>query len=260
MDTWSSNFFIQFSRSIANVNFYRAAARQKMSAGVVYLLILSFVCGLIAAARPAYEYNNGINLIVGAFDEEVPDFILEDGQLHVEGEMPLLIGDYSNMIIIDTRGEMEPKVFEEYDNAILILKDRFIQKTFSNRRETYFSSLGSVTITKDIVTGWLPYLKWFNLLIIAFTTIGFIAVRYISAFIASLLGLAISSSLNKVRLPYAGIFNLSAYSLTLPIILTALFKLGAINIRFFWLIYFIISAIYLWVAFQGIKKAHLPEI
>ncbi len=253
MNKWSNNFLTQLSNSIINVNFYKAAARQTIAKGMIYLLVISSVFGFIVSIKPAYEYSRGIDLLTGIFEEEVPDFIFKDGKLHIDDEMPVITGNDSFTIIIDTTGKTGREVLDDYDIALLVLKDRIIHKNMADIQETNFSYLGDLTITKDNIRGWLPYLKLVSLLIMAFAIVSFIAVRYLTAFIASLIAL-ILSSINNIKLSYSSLFNLSAYSLTIPIILVSLFKIGSIEIKFFWLIYFFISAIYLWAAVRGIKK------
>jgi len=253
MNKWSGNFFIQLSNSIINVNFYKMAVRQAIAKGMIYLLLISTVFGFIASIKPAYEYSRGIDLLTGIFQEEIPDFVFKDGKLNINDEMPVITGNDSFTIIIDTTGETGREILDDYDTALLVLKDRIIHKNMTNIQENDFSYFSNLTITKDTIRGWLPYLKLISLMIVVFAVIAFVVVRYLSAFIASFIAFIISS-INNIKLSYTSLFNLSAYSLTIPIILVALFKTGSIEIKFFWLIYFFISAIYLWAAIRGIKK------
>ena len=54
---------------------------------------------------------------------------IKDGQLKIDGKMPIVISNRNNdYYIIDTSGKTDQSVLNSYDRGVLILKDKLIQK------------------------------------------------------------------------------------------------------------------------------------
>jgi hypothetical protein len=253
MDEPKMGFFPKIYYSIAGFGSYRYFIKQRPGKAVVYLLLLTLILGIVSLVPIVSDYNNVINGFINSFDTKVPEFTLKNGELNVEGKMPIIINDGGSTTIIDTSGKTDESILDNYDNVILITRDKMIQKTFANQRVTSFSALQGFTMNKENVKRLLPLLKWGTVLIIIFGTIFFICGKFISALLISLIGLIINSS-KKAKLTYKAVFQISAYSLTLPLFVGTLLNLIPFNVPYLWLIFYLLSSVYVWGAINSIKR------
>ena len=247
------NFFTSIYKSVSDFHSYKQFVRNSVGKAITYLLLFSLLLGLISLIRPVYDFNQGISLLVDNFEENIPEFSFENGLLEVSGEMPIIMGDYNSVVIIDTTGNTGDAILDDYRHGILLLNDRMVQKEASGKTVTDYSPFQGLSVTKEDVRGWIPLLKWVSVLIIIFGLIGFIIGKFVSALIMSLIGLIINA-ITKAGLTYGNIFKLSAYSLTLPIFLKVLLGFIPVTLGWFWLIYYGLSAFYMWYAMTLIRK------
>ncbi|MCX7711117.1 MAG: DUF1189 domain-containing protein [Clostridia bacterium] len=258
MDKITPNFLSKFIGSISNFNSYTVFTKLTVGKAFSYLFLLTVLLGTISLIRPVYEFNNGIASFITTFNDQVPDFALQNGKLSVSGKMPITIQDGNQPIIIDTTDQTPVEVLDQYPQGILVLSDRMIQKRVFDTRTTEFSSMAGFSITKADVAGWIPLLKWFSIAIILFGLIGFFIGKIFSALVVSLIALVINS-ISKANLSYSNLFKISAYALTLPIVLKVLLGLASANVPFFFLIYYGLAAFYVGMALKYIKQETLPD-
>ena len=251
------NFFTKVYYSVTGFENYRYFIKQKTGRTVVYLLLLSLIIGLIGIIQPVIESNKMITQMTEGIESAVPDFTFENGKLDVKAQMPLIIGEGGMTIIIDTSGATSESILDSYDNALLILQDRMIQKNYANQQVTDFSMLQGFKMDRSDIRNMLPLIKWFMLLLFIILPPFIIAGRFLNALFVSIIGMIINSVKNT-NLPYRDVFAISAYSLTLPLIIGIILDFAGVNFIISTLVYYLISAIYIWGAISSIKRH--PEI
>ena len=74
----------------------------------------------------------------------------------------------------------------------------------------------------------------------------------VSALIISLIGRAINSA--KEPLSYQSIFKISAYSMTLPLLVCTALNFVPTYIPFIWLLFYAIASVYVYGAINNIRK------
>jgi Protein of unknown function (DUF1189). len=253
MNNTKLSFFQRVYYSVAGFDNYKLFISQKTGKTVVYLLLLSLFLSLIGLIQPFKEYNKIVNEIITGFDKAVPNFTFENGKLNVEGNMPIFYNEEGLTFIIDTSGKTDETILEKYDMAILITQDKMIQKNYANNQVTDFSMLQGFRLTKESVKRMLPIMKGFSIFIFIILPPFVVAGRFISALIASIIGMIINSAKN-INLPYRDIFAISAHSLTTPLIIGTILDFTGIPTLLSTLIYYIIAGIYIWGALNSIKK------
>ena len=231
---------------------------QKQTAGstIGYLILLSLFLGIIGVIRPVIEINKGVDEIYHAFQKESREFIFSNGELKIEGQMPIVYnatnGD-SEIFIIDTSGKTSREDLAKYDKATLITSNYMIQKKNSMQiTETNFNALRSFTISKADVEKFIPYLKYISIILVIFGPITFFIGKLFTALIVSLLGMIIKS-IQKVNITFGTIYKLSIYALTLPIMVNVSLKLTNLEIPHFYKLYCLGAAAYLWFGLKAIK-------
>lgn len=239
--------------SAAGFGKYRSFIAEKPGRAVVYLLLLSLMLGALSLVTPVVDFNGAISEFMLNFDNEVPNFTFAGGKLAVEGDMPIILGEGGSTVIIDTSGQTDESILDDYDNAILITADRMIQKSYANKQVTNFSLMQGIAFDRDDVKRALPLVKLATVFIVIFGLIFFICAKFISALIVSLAGLIINAVMGT-RLLYADVFKISAYSLTLPMFIGTLIALSGAPIPYIWVIFYIIAFVYVWGAMNAVKK------
>jgi hypothetical protein len=246
-------FFPKIFHSMAGFGRYKYFIKQRPGKAVVYLLLLTLILGAVSLIPALLDFNKTISEFIVGFDNSVPNFTFENGKLTVEGKMPIIIGEGSSTLIIDTSGQTDESLLDEYDTAVLITSDRMIQKTYANKQVTNFSLMQGVRFNRESVKRVLPILKSLSVLILIFGAIFFICAKFISALFVSLIGLIINA-VTGTGLPYRDVFKISAYSLTLPLFIGTLINLAGVNVPFLSLIFYLIAIVYVWGALNAIKK------
>ena len=258
MNESKTGFFKSFFYSITSFGKYRLFLRQSTGRVVAYLILLSLVLALAICASWYSQVSELIDIFSGKILDDVPDFRLENGKLEIYAEMPIVI-DGDLPVVIDTRTDTDPEeILYQYDNVILITSEKMIQKNYLQRQEVPWSIYGNATMTRDSLVAAIPILK--PTLVIVFVIIAiffsvfFIAGKFFSAFIVSLIGRAVNAA-RGTRLSSRNIFKISVYSMTLPLIVGTVLDIFRISIPFLWVLFYVGCSIYVYGALSSIKAA-----
>lgn len=251
------NFWMKIISSIKGINHCKEAIRETAGKAILYLLLFALIFGAVGSIRSAVDTNREISKFINVYNTKCPDFELVNGELTVEGNMPMTLAQNEDYyFVIDTTNSTSPDVLNSYNQGILILKDKFIQKKNALQTQTIeFSSLRGMTINKSKVNRYLPLAK----LIIPFIFVGNILKYFlgglISALILALFALILNSTF-KTNLSYGQLYSLSIYALTVPIIMDVIFLIFNINhFPFYWLVYHGIAFAYIWYSLNKLKES-----
>ena len=96
-------------------------------------------------------------------------------------------------------------------------------------------------------------MKPIGVFVFVFMGIFFILGKFISALIISLLGRAINSA-KRTNLSYKGIFKISVYAMTLPLLICTALDFVPLRIPFIWVLFYAIAFIYVYGAINNIRK------
>ena len=252
------NLFAQFYNSITRLEAYKYFFKQSLGKAFLYLFVISISLAAISGFRTIYDFNVGINDVAAYVKTDFPDFELRNGQLEVDAEMPYVVANNEiQIIIIDTTDKTDETILNDYDSGIFISKHGLDYKeSVFQTRKIDFASLNGVTLTKDNILKWIPYIKWFTILIIFFGFLFYIVGKLISALLVSIGGIVIASIL-KHKIKFGDLYKLSIYCLTSSILVNTLIDLTGITIPFFSLIYYGIALVYLWKVIEILKDNEL---
>ena len=252
------NLFAQFYNSITRFEAYKYFFRQSFGKAFLYLILISIPLAAISGFRTIYDFNVGINDAVKYVKTDFPNFELTNGELEVDAEMPYIVEkNEEELIIIDTTDKADATILNGYESGIFISKYGLdYKKSAFETRKIDFASFNGVTFTKDSILKWLPYLKWFTLLIILFGFFFYIIGKLISALFLSIGGI-IMAKVIKHKISFGNLYKLSIYCLTLSILINALINLMGLTIPFFSLIYYGIALVYLWKVIKVLKNQEL---
>jgi len=259
MNELKFSFFNRIANSVLNFSFYKHAFKERTGRAVLYLLLLTLFLGVIITIRPLIEFNKNITLFINAFEQKVPDFHLENGELDVYGEMPITIEMGGTLLIIDTSGKTNESVLDQYPGGIFVSRHKMIQKNLLSIREIDFRQFERFTLDKSDISRGLPYMHMTSVLFGILVLVGFVLFRFFTAFFVSFIGMVLGSSAG-LRLTFSDAFRISAYALTLPLLITAVVKSAGVYVPFFFVIYIMIAVFYFWKAVTLIKDDSFPKL
>jgi hypothetical protein len=247
------NFINQLWNSISNFQFYKSLQNESLGKAFLYLTKVVIIFGVISLIRPVAVFDRGVDMAREYFIENIPDFVFEDGELTVTGEQPYIWEDDENNFIVamDTSGQIEPEILDDYNDGVYITNHYFIVKQDGiEKRELSFSQLVGAKFTKNDVAEWIPYAKWASGFIIIFGLIGFFVGKLWSALLITLFGLIICSG----KLQFTNVYKISIYALTLPVITKTTVGLLGRPIPWIGLVYYGIATFYIWKAIDIIRN------
>lgn len=273
-----NGFFKKVWYSITKIEKYPDMAAEGLKKAITYLIRLIAILAIIVSLGTIYQINNVIQEGISYLKNDFPEMSYNDGILTVESENEVTIPKENSIygtIIINTN-DIEEAQTNQYVNTItqegkgiVILKDKLIIKTASisgtttyNYKET-FEPAGIKEFNKQTIVDYATgsriisvYLGLFLMLFI-YALIMYIVSILIDTLLLSFFGY-ITTKLAKIKMRYVAIFNMSAYALTLSILLNMIYI--AINIfvpftiTYFQVMYVAVAAIYLVAAILILKS------
>ncbi|MBC8060635.1 MAG: DUF1189 domain-containing protein [Clostridiaceae bacterium] len=258
MDEKKMGFFTKVKNSLTSPKSYAEFLKDSMGKAVLYLLLLCIIFGGIAAIKDLITKETYINTLSSDIKNNVPAFTFKNGELNVDGIMPIVLDeDKDYPVIIDTSENADVSLLDDYSTGILITKTKFIQKLATDStQETPLSSFKSITLSNSNLTSMLNVAKYLILLVLIIEPLLFFAAKFIAVFIISIIGLLLNSIFHS-ELSFGEIYKLSIYAITLSLILKVLCNFLPISTGFFsifTIVYFGLGITYLTSALKSIGK------
>ena len=275
------SFFKKIKLSIFDFDSYQDLAAEKIRKTILYIVFLMIIFGIMVSCSYTFIFSQIINETKEYITSEVSQIDYNDYELTVtlkNGEQKTKI-DSNNLladkVIIETSTkdnniiEQNINEIKSEKNGILILKDKIVLKTalsnnvieytYKTLSETYNINNVNKSELLNILSG--NEIKTF----IATFFMGmiiYIFVIYLSSILVDILLLVlltyIVTRICRLRLKYSAIYNITAYSLTLPILLNIIYMVVNIftgfTIEYFRIMYTGIASIYIITAILIIKS------
>ena len=250
-------FFKDMSDSAINLSQYRRFANQPWGKVISYLLLIILILGIPVLLSIVFDFNKEVDNWVAEFNKNIPDFVLKDGELAVSGEMPLIFEDKSgeekSIYVIDTSGETDGSVLDDYDTGMFISKKEAVVKRSALEKQTFsFSAFQGGEIHKADAEKYLSYMKLIGIFIVLFGLIYFFLSKLCTAVVLGFVCL-IFSVIQNTGLQYSETFKIAIYALTIPTLFQALQHILAPQFIYGLFIYYTIALLYLWFAVRAIR-------
>ena len=281
MEKEKLSFFKKVKTSIFDFDGYQVLAAERISRTIGYIVLLILIFSLIISITLTYQFNGLVGKAREYINNEIAEIKYENYELSVitkSGEEITEINtdDFINAkIIISTENADEEKIQENIDKiesspiGILILKDKILIKNeFSTKLieysyKTISEQYNINKIDKTEILSMLSGQTVYNFYIAFATTILiYMFIVYLSSILIDILLLVllayIVTRISGLRLKYSAIYNIAAYSLTLPLILNMIYfvvnRLTGFTIEYFSIMYRAIASIYIITAILMIKS------
>ncbi len=275
------SFFRRIKWAIFNMENYDFFAVESPSKAFAYFIKLIFLFSLLISIAITYVFYNNYKSAIHYVEENIPEFVYQQGNLTVEQEDIIVQENEQGTIMIDTniventeKAKEYIEKLQTYQMGMLFLKDKVIIKlplyeqvsTYSYQEITEnwqtqdFTKTEAIEYVKNIpaisVIGAFYIASLLYLFMIYTIAIG------MDVILLSILGV-LTSRLAKIKLRYLPIVNISIYALTLPILLNAIYIivniLTGFEIQYFQIMYNAISYIYLVTVILMIKSEMIKQ-
>ncbi len=281
MEKQEISFFKKIKISILNFDGYQDLAAEKISKTILYIVLLVIIFSFIISFMFGYQFYKFINKTKEYIDNNISEIKYENYELEVshKNNQQMLEIDSNTLgqvkIIINTSLEDENIIDENInkiklqENGILILKDRIIIKNeFSTKPIEYyykdiFKKYNINKIDKEEILKILSGQEIVKAQFIFIITLAlYMFIVYISSILIDILLFTILgfivARIARLRLKYSAIYNISTYSLTLPLILNLIYfiinRITGFTIEYFQIMYTAIASIYVITAILMIKS------
>ncbi|PYZ94291.1 hypothetical protein CR194_01775 [Salipaludibacillus keqinensis] len=255
------NIIQQFIKSLYSPETIAKFRFQKIGKTILYVFFLMFIVSIPMAVLLGSSINNLYNDVEVHMDESFPDFSIENGVLQSDLEEPYISEDGDTTVIFDPTGEYTANDVAEFDNAFALLEREAAISTDGMPQTIGYQEFG-INIAKDelldlvnSVGDLLPLIiSIFILFMYLFTT----AMKFLGIFMLSVITLLLKRKVAD-QVSYRQGWVLSAYAVTLPTVIFAVFDTIGLHIPFSLAIYWVIAIVIMNLVLRNIPSPKQEE-
>ena len=247
--------------SMWNFKYYKNFLNYKGIKAFLHLIIVSFFIWLAVTALSLVQFFNTTGGASNIIDNYIPDFVLTGGELSCEGTIKYDDKDAGVYIDIDTSVDganmydTDTKaLLRNYSNALIIGSKSMLVKGNGLTQQLNFSSLGSVTYTKNDFKKLIPVFYLLTLvgygIVLLYDIAGYIILAAIATAFASIIAMTM-----RLKLRYKQVFIVSVYAATLPIMLVELIETFVVGIPFSSVFTILLILLYVVMALRAISAS-----
>lgn len=273
-------FFKKVWYSVFKLERYGEMSAEGLFRALSYLIKLTLIVTLIITIGTISQILQLKDKGEKFLNEQIGNFTYKEGILQLEDNTPIRAPSSTfGEVVVDVNTESEEEI-NQYINSlkenrgIIILKDKVLIRGIANKGTisyNYKSVLDDLNIKEANKETVLNYFNFQNLWQIYIVIIGIFFIYTLintllpfifDAVLLSIVGF-VATLVAKIRIRYVAIFNLAIYSMTLSIILYALYivvnLITKFNITYFQVMYISVAAIYIIAAILLIKSDFLAR-
>ncbi len=274
MEEKKIGFFKRLKMAIFNLENYKIFAEEKFSKALKYAFILIAIITIVLSISTTVFFRQKFDKIVSYLENDFPDFSYENETLSVEEKVMAYDAESDARLIVDV-GDVTDEQLDEYKSqadesyySLILLKDKAIYSLAGDNYEITYSDFSNI-FGIDKFTKSEIFENYFNddgILKITFVifmyAIIYLFISNILIILEDILIIAIfgwiCSKICKVTLNFVQNCSLAVYSVTLSLILSTVYSVvntfTNFQIRYFSLMYMIISYIYIIAAIMIIRS------
>lgn len=276
MEKSKLNFFSRVKLAIAKLEDYNVFINEKLSVGIKYFFLIVLIFATILTIIETYDFSKKITKGYEYIKNELPDFIYSNGNLEFSENVNSYDSEFEFNLVSETSKEGSNENIIEVTNKIenrglVLFKDKavFVNNgsemivDYLQLQEDYkIAELDKVTLLEKVdsigVVG--ITVMYFAIILLGLFVFEFIAL-FMDCLVLSIFAYC-AVKITKTDLNYKQTFNISIYSLTLPIILYMIYCIAnfvfGFYTQYFKTIYLLIAYVYV-VAVIFIIKADMMK-
>ncbi len=251
------NFLLEMKESVVNFEFYNILRKNSYKRVFAYLAILVLVIFSIGSVKTWLIFDSEINNWKNKFKNEFPEFSMSNGVLNWSGDsVQYLVKEETTAFLIDINKTISlDEMNTKYQSYMVFYKDQAVIKNDSRLQTIFYKEFSAgiqSNINKKFIIGFLENLKVYIIFVLIFIFPFIYALKLLNVVVLASIAVLIGKFMN-VKFTWKEYFLISAYSLTLPMLLGLFFDLAGVS--FHWLIFWLISLVYVVMAL----RAYRPE-
>lgn len=279
-DTQKLSFWKKLKISITDFEKYQELAVEKIGKTFLYLVLLMLIFNIIVAGIYTYKFSATIDEAKTYITDNIETITFEENKLHIlpkDGEDLIRIEDEASgtKIMINTQitntEEVQAYIDEvkSSENCILILEDKIMIKnellmapysySYANLAEQYNIKHIDKQELINLLSGnnFTTILIYFFGIMFIYMFVMYFSTALVDIFILSILAYVVSV-ITKMRLKFSAVYNIAAYSITLPVLLNLIYfvvnAFTGFTIKYFEVMYTAVASIYIITAILMIKS------
>lgn len=226
---------------------------QKIGKTILYIMLLCLLATVPKTILFGSFIQDGISLVDRSIEKDVPDFKIENGELHADIDKPI-VKDDTNFIFVFDPNATDTSAYPNRD-GVFILKDKVISTAEQKTQSFPYSDLGNTTFEKKDIQELVSFVD--SIYPIAMFVIGILIylfqlfITFLGVTLLAFIGSAMSG---QRKLSYKQIWTLTAYSYTIPTIFFMIMDLLKINVPGPLFLFIIVVLIVLYLTIKEVPK------
>ncbi|MBP2241637.1 hypothetical protein J2Z40_002209 [Cytobacillus eiseniae] len=219
------NIFKQFYKSLYSPKDIAQFHLQGIGKTILFVFCLTLLSILPVIFYFSSALINGMDAIQDSVKTDLPSFIIENGEMKTDLDVPKIINKDDFTIIFDSTGTVDEEELSNSDNTIALLKNDAYIISGGQSQSISYSMLNDLTLTNEnlqellaTIDSSLVIIIPIVVVIIFIVTAGF---KFFEISILAIFGLLFKKLLD-VNIQYRHTWRLAAYSVTLPTIFFAI--------------------------------------
>ncbi|MGG2013981.1 DUF1189 domain-containing protein [Bacillus sp. S10(2024)] len=247
------SIFIQLFKSLYAPKEMALFRFQKIGKTILYIMLLCLLATVPKTILFGNFIQEGIHLIDRSVEKDVPDFKIENGELHADISKPI-VKDETDFIFVFDPNRADTKAYPNRD-GIFILKDKMVSTAQQQTQSFPYSDFGNTTIEKKDIQEFVSFVD--NILPVAIFLIGIfiylfeLFITFLGVTLLAFIGSAISG---ERKLSYKQVWTLTAYSYTIPTIFFMIMDLLKVHVPFSLFIFIGVVLIVLYLTIKEVPK------
>lgn len=268
------NFFKRMKIAIFKLEDYGIFLGERFKVALKYFLLLILLLSIVMSLLDSYKLSKMLGKVYEYIENELPDFSYNEGNLSFSENINAYDSEYQFRLLIDTKEEIDEEELKEYKKQIynenygvIALKDKFIYIVEGIEAEYSYKEFFQANSSMEI-TNKQDLLNIFNQAGISGISTTFFIIDLILIYISNILtifsDLILIALFGLIAARFCGLkfkmlpmFSIAIYSLTLSIVLTAIYSiiygLTGFVINYFNVMYLLIAYVYIIAAILMIK-------
>lgn len=275
---YKMGFFKRIKWAIFHLEDYDLFAVERTKKALGYFIKLIILFTAVICVGIAYQFGENFYQTINLIDEKMPNFTFNDGKLEAEQDAEIL-SEKIGVILVNKSNDAESKEkslekIRTYTSGILFLEDKIAVKLpasegiviyeYSQLVKQYnlqnFTKQQAIDYMRSINKVSLYASFYFASFIYLFSI--YLITTFMDVILLSILGI-LTSFIARIKLKYLPTLNISVYSLTLPILLNAIYIVvncfTGFEIKYFQVMYNAVAYIYIVTAILMIKSEMMKQ-
>ena len=256
MDNKKKPMYCIFIKSFTDMHAYKNFASKNFLRSFLYILLLTFLISAIFSLIYIASVDAYASELIDELKQNTEEFSIKDAKLVIESDQPIILAETSNkgtLIIIDKEYTGSVTKYEEYETVVVLGKENvYLSNSAIRYLVSYESILGNKQeITSEMLIETISNAKSFLYVLLFVSLFIFLLVNYL---MYTLLISLIVNILRRIRKKTANLglsLQLSAYALTLPVIIYVIWMSTTLNIILGDSLIFLLALI---IAYKGIDS------